>query len=465
VSIDAETEPPSAQPQTGDWQEWDRRHYLHPFTDHKALGAKGTRIIARAEGVYLWDSEGKRMLDGMSGLWCVNVGYGRRELAEAAYRQMLELPYYNSFFQSAHPPAIDLAKALAELTPPGLNRVFFTGSGSESNDTVIRMVRRYWELKGEPQRRVLISRHNAYHGSTMGGASLGGMAPMHAQGGLPIPDIEHIRQPYWYGEGGELDPDEFGLVAARALAERIEKLGPKRVAAFVAEPIQGAGGVIIPPDSYWPEVQRICRDYGILLVVDEVICGFGRTGKWFGSDYYQLQPDLMPIAKGMSSGYLPIGGVMVHDRVAEVLVEEGAEFFHGFTYSGHPTACAVALENIRILREERLVERAGREIGPYLQARWRELASHPLVGEARGLGMLCALELVRDKERRELFSQPGRVGTLCRDFCFENGIVMRAVRDTMIAAPPLVMEREHVDELIDKAHYCLDLTAAAIGFE
>ena len=445
------------------WQELDRRHYLHPFTDHKALAAKGTRVITRAEGVYLWDSEGERILDGMSGLWCVNLGYGRRELAEAAYRQLLELPYYNSFFQSAHPPAIELARVLVEVAPAGISKVFFTGSGSESSDTVIRMVRRYWELKGEPGRRVLISRQNAYHGSTMGGASLGGMAPMHAQGGLPIPDIEHIRQPYWYGEGGDLDPEAFGLLAARALAERIEDLGPERVAAFVAEPVQGAGGVIIPPVSYWPEIQRICRRYGILLVVDEVICGFGRMGRWFGSDYYGLEPDLMSIAKGMSSGYLPIGGVLVRDRVADVLVAEGGEFFHGFTYSGHPTACAVALENLRILREERLVERVARDIGPYLQQRWRELCDHPLVGEVRGVGMLCALELVRDKRTREPFPHPGRVGTLCRDFCFDNGLVMRAVRDTMIAAPPLVIDHAQVDELLAKARHCLDLTAEAVG--
>jgi putrescine aminotransferase len=447
---------------TTHWQELDRRHYLHPFTDHKALGLKGSRIITRAEGVYLWDSEGQRILDAMSGLWCVNIGYGRRELAEAAYRQMLELPYYNSFFQSANRPAIELATVLVELAPENIGKVFFTGSGSESNDTVIRMVRRYWDLLGEPDRNVLISRVNAYHGSTMGGASLGGMAPMHAQGGLPIPGIEHIRQPYWYAEGGDLDSDEFGLLAARALAERIEALGPTRVAAFVAEPIQGAGGVIIPPASYWPEIQRICQHYGILLVVDEVICGFGRTGHWFGSDYYHLQPDFMPIAKGMSSGYAPIGGVLVSERVARVLVAEGGEFFHGFTYSGHPTACAVALENLRILKEEQLVERVERDTAPYLQHRWRELADHSLVGEARGVGMLCALELVQDKAHRKLFANPGRVGTICRDHCIENGLVMRAVRDTMVAAPPLVIDHQQVDEMIDKALLCLDLTAAQV---
>jgi putrescine---pyruvate transaminase len=445
-------------PTTSDWQRLDREHYLHPFTDSKALHARGSRVIVRAEGVYLYDSDGQRILDGMAGLWCVNVGYGRRELAEVAYRQMLELPYYNSFFMSAHPPAIELSRQLAELTPAQFNKVFYTGSGSEANDTVVRMVRHYWATLGQPERKVIISRQNAYHGSTMAGASLGGMAFMHAQGGLPIPDIEHICQPYWFGEGGDLSPDEFGRRAAQALAERIEQVGPERVAAFIGEPIQGAGGVIIPPDTYWPEIQRICDHYGILLVADEVICGFGRLGSWFGSEHFGIRPDLMPIAKGMSSGYLPIGGVMVADRVAETLVERGGEFAHGFTYSGHPVACAVASANLRILRDEGLVPRVRDDVGPYFAARLRGIAEHPLVGEARSVGLIGAIELVRDRSSRRFFDNRGEVGTICRDFCFANGLVMRAVRDTMIIAPPLVIDRSQIDELAEKAWRCLDLT-------
>lgn len=443
---------------TAEWQALDAAHYLHPFTDHAALSAKGTRLITRAEGVYLYDSEGRQILDGMSGLWCVNLGYGRRELADAAYAQLLQLPYYNSFFQVAHPPAIELARLLVEVTPPQFNHVFFTGSGSEANDTMVRTVRRYWDLQGQPQRTVIISRTNAYHGSTMAGASLGGMAPMHAQGGLPIPGIVHIRQPYWYGEGGDLSPDEFGLVAARALEEKILEIGPERVAAFIGEPIQGAGGVIIPPPSYWPEIQKIVDRYGILLVADEVICGFGRTGEWFGSQFYGIRPDLMPIAKGMSSGYLPIGGLMVGDRVSQTLIERGGEFNHGFTYSGHPVSCALSCAAINILRDEKIVERVRNDIGPYLQRRWAELADHPLVGEARTVGLLGALELVRDKTRRQTFADPGEIGTLCRDLCIANGLVMRAVRDTMIVAPPLVITRNQVDELVDKARKALDGT-------
>jgi putrescine aminotransferase len=447
-----------AERTTAAWQELDRQHYLHPFTDYKFLHAKGTRVIVKAEGVYLYDSEGNRILDGMAGLWCVNLGYGRRELAEAAYRQMLELPYYNSFFQTAHPPAIELAKQLVDLTPPQFNRVFFTGSGSEGNDTVVRLVRRYWDLQGQPDRKVIISRVNAYHGSTVAGASLGGMAFMHAQGGLPIPDIVHIPQPYWYGEGGDLSPADFGMKVARALEQKIDELGARRVAAFIAEPIQGAGGVIIPPDSYWPEIQRICDHHGILLVADEVICGFGRTGHWFGSDLYGIRPDLMTLAKGLSSGYLPIGGVMVADRVADVLIEKGGEFAHGYTYSGHPVACAVASVNLALLQQENLVARTRDEMGPYLASKWRQLAEHPLVGEARSVGLIGALELVRDRHSRQFFDKRGEVGTICRDFCFQNGLIMRAVRDTMIISPPLVITREQVDELAEKAWRCLDLT-------
>jgi len=443
---------------TAAWQELDRRHFLHPFTDFKALAAKGTRVIVRAEGVYLYDSRGVQILDGMAGLWCVNVGYGRSELADVARAQMLELPYYNSFFQTAHPPAIELAKQLVDVTPPQYNHVFFAGSGSEANDTVVRMVRRYWDLMGEPGRTVIVSRENAYHGSTMAGASLGGMAFMHAQGGLPIPGIVHIRQPYWYADGGELSAEEFGLVAAHALEQKITEIGADKVAAFIGEPIQGAGGVIIPPETYWPEIQRICDRHGILLVADEVICGFGRTGHWFGSDRFGIRADLLAIAKGMSSGYLPIGGVMVGDRVAEVLIARGGEFAHGYTYSGHPVACAVASANLRIIEREGLVSRVREELAPHLAAKWRQLAEHPLVGEARCTGLLGALELVRDKATRRFFDKRGEVGTICRDFCFENGLIMRAVRDTMIVSPPLVITPAQLDELAEKAWRCLDLT-------
>jgi putrescine aminotransferase len=398
----------------------------------------------------------------MSGLWCVNAGYGRDELVEAANRQLRQLPYYNSFFQCAHPPSIELSRLLKEVSQPQFKNVFFAGSGSESNDTIVRMVRRYWDLLGQPDKQTIISRVNAYHGSTMAGASLSGMKPMHRQGGLPIPGIVHIDQPYWFGSDRSLSPEDFGLEAARALEKKIEELGVDQVAAFIGEPIQGAGGVIVPPDTYWPEIQRICDEYDILLITDEVITGFGRIGEWFGADYYQVKPDLMPFAKGVSSGYLPLGGVMVGDRVSDVLVEQGGEFYHGYTYSGHPVACAVAIENIRILQRESLIGRVKDDIGPYLQERWRKLGEHPLVGETRMVGLMGALELVSNKETLERFDEDKRVGTICRDFLVNNGLVMRAVGDTIVVAPPLILTYEQADELIDKAWKCLDLTQAAL---
>ena len=447
---------------TAHYRALDAAHHLHPFSDARSLNSEGARVIVKGEGVWLTDSDGNRILDGMAGLWCVNIGHGRAEVAEAVQRQMAEISYYNTFFKTTHPPAVELAALLAEIAPKSFNRVFFTGSGSESNDTVLRMARTYWATRGQPDKQVIIARRNAYHGSTVAGASMGGMAPMHGQGGLPIPGIHHIAQPYWFDEGGEMTPDEFGIWAAQELERAIEVIGEDKVAAFIAEPIQGAGGVIIPPDSYWPEVARICRERDILLVADEVICGFGRLGRWFGAEYFGIEPDLMPIAKGLSSGYLPIGGVMVSDRVAAV-IEETGDFNHGFTYSAHPVCCAAAIANIEILRRDKLVERVADDIGPYLQAKWRALADHPLVGEARMTGLMGALELVPAKPSRRRFPGDGKIGTLCRDHSFRNGLVMRAVRDSMIISPPLVISHEEADELIRLARKTLDDTHADLS--
>ncbi len=441
-----------------DWQELDAAHFLHPFSDTKKIAGQGTRLITGAEGIYLHDAAGGKLLDGMSGLWCVAVGYGRRELAEVAARQMNQLPYYNSFFQCTTEPAIALAAKLAELTPPQFHHVFFTGSGSESIDTMIRLVRRYWQLEGQPQRQVIIGRWNGYHGSTIAGASLGGMQWMHEQGLTPMPGFAHIQQPYAFEFAAGRSAEEFGLAAARELEQKILEIGPENVAAFVGEPIQGAGGVIIPPDSYWPEIQRIVDQYGILLVSDEVICGFGRTGRWFGCEYYGTRPDIMTMAKGLSSGYLPIGGVMVGDRVANALIQKGGEFAHGFTYSAHPVCCAVALANLAIIEREGLVDHARDVAGPYLQRRWATLADHPLVGEVRGVSMLGALELVKSKQPRTWFDPRGKVGERCRDNAIRNGLVMRATRDTMIIAPPLIITTDQIDELVDKARRTLDQT-------
>ncbi|MEO0774179.1 MAG: aspartate aminotransferase family protein [Pseudomonadota bacterium] len=442
---------------TAELQALDAAHHLHPFTHGNDLEKKGVRVITRAQGVTLTDSDGNEMLDAMAGLWCVNLGYGHHELAEAAARQMKELPYYNTFFQTTHVPAIALSEKLASLTPYDLNHVFYASSGSEANDTNIRIVRTYWDEKGKPEKKKIISRVNAYHGSSMGSASLGGMNYMHVQGGLPIADIHHIGQPHWYAEGGDMDPDEFGLMRARELEEAILEHGEDTVAAFIGEPIQGAGGVIIPPKTYWPEIQRICRKYNVLLIADEVICGFGRTGNWFGSETLDIKPDMMTIAKGLSSGYAPIGGSLVNDEIARVLND--CEFSHGYTYSGHPVSCAVALENLRLMDEGGIVENACTNIAPYLKEKWATLADHPLVGEAVIEGLIGSIALTPHKESRAAFaSEKGTVGLMCRENCFGNGLVMRHVGDRMVISPPLIITKDEVDTLIERAGVALDKT-------
>ena len=313
------------------WQQLDASHYLHPFTDFKELADQGTRVITRAEGAYIFDSQGNKILDGMSGLWCCSLGYGQDSIADAVHKQLQELPYYNSFFQCAHPPVIELAHRLDEVTPAHIHNVFFTGSGSEANDTILRLVRRYWDLCDKPEKRFVISRKNAYHGSTIAGASLGGMNSMHKQFET-LGYVSHVDQPYWFEEGGDSDPEDFGRQVAATLEQRIQELGAENVAAFIGEPVQGAGGVIVPPSTYWPEIQRICRENDVLLICDEVICGFGRLGEWFGSDHFGVEADLMAFAKAVTNGYQPMGGVLVGDRCAEVLKNDGGEFAHGYTY-------------------------------------------------------------------------------------------------------------------------------------
>ncbi|PPB81862.1 putrescine aminotransferase [Albidovulum inexpectatum] len=451
---------------TAELQALDAAHHMHPFTDDAALARKGARIITRGKGVWLTDSDGHEIIDGMAGLWCVNIGYGRRELAEVAARQMEELCYYNTFFQTSHVPAIALAAKIAQLAPGDLNHVFYAGSGSEANDTNIRLVRRYWDVKGQPQRKVIISRKNAYHGSTMGGASLGGMSGMHAQGGLPIPDIVHINQPYWWGEGGDMTPEEFGIARARELEQKIQEIGADRVAAFIAEPIQGAGGVIVPPETYWPEIQRICDEYGILLIADEVITGFGRTGNWFGSQTMGIRPHIMTIAKGLSSGYAPIGGSIICNEVYRTVAESGEDFNHGYTYSGHPVASAVALRNLEIIEDEGIIDHVRNVAHPYLAEKWKGLTEHPLVGEAQLVGLMGSIALTPDKERRARFAaEPGTVGYRCRERCFANDLIMRHVGDRMIIAPALVIRPEEIDILIERAWKSLDECYAEIKAE
>ena len=440
------------------------QHHMQSFSDFAyTKNPSATHIITRADGVYIYDSDDHQILDSMSGLWCVNMGYGQQSIINAVNHQMKELVYYNNFFGTSHPSAIKLSEMITDLTPEGLNKIYFTGSGSEANDTMIRLVRHYWAAKGKPTKSVIISRKNAYHGSTMAGASLGGMSTMHAQGGLPIPDIEHVDQPYYFEacvEAGEkIDADEFGRKAAQSLANKIDELGEDRVAAFIAEPVQGAGGVIIPPKTYWPEISRICQERNILLVADEVICGFGRTGEWFGTDYYDIEPDLMLFAKAVTSGYLPVGGVIVRDDIVDVIVSAGQEFAHGYTYSGHPTCMAAGIANLELMKETNILHQVQSQTAPYLASKWKVLDEHPLVGEARCLGMLASLEIVEDKNKYKRFENSKEVVTRCRDYCYDNGLVMRAIVNKMVIAPPLICSYEHIDEIIEKVWKCLDLTA------
>ena len=446
---------------TAELQALDASHHMHPFTANNELEAEGVRVITRARGVYLTDSEGNDILDAMAGLWCVNIGYGRDELADVAARQMRELPYYNTFFKTTHIPAITLAAKLAELAPGNLNHTFFAAGGSEANDTNIRLVRTYWAEMGLPDKNIIISRKNAYHGSSVGSASLGGMVRMHAQGGIPIPNVHHINQPDWWSEGGDMTPEEFGLARARELENAIRELGEDRVAAFIAEPVQGAGGVIIAPDTYWPEIQRICDKYDILFIADEVICGFGRTGNWFGAQTVGIKPHIMTIAKGLSSGYAAIGGSIVCDEIASVI--GSTEFNHGYTYSGHPVAAAVALENLRILEEEKIVDHVRDVTAPYLKEKWEALVDHPLVGEAKIVGMMGSVALTPYKASRAKFaSEPGTIGHICRNRCFANNLVMRHVGDRLIISPPLVMTLEDIDEMLVRIHKSLDEALAQI---
>lgn len=441
----------------------DVAHHLPAQQDYQLIeDMGGSRIITHAEGCYIYDGDGNRILDGMAGLWCVNIGYGRTELAEVAAEQMKELPFYNTFFKTATPPTVRLAAKIATLTNQRLPHVFFNSSGSESNDTVLRMVRHYWTLKGQPERSVFISRHNAYHGSTVAGVSLGGMSAMHKQGDLPIPGIAHVRQPYWYNEGRDMTPEAFGLVCAKAIEDKILEIGADKVAAFIGEPLQGAGGVIIPPANYWPEVERICRKYGILLVADEVICGFGRTGNWWGHETMGFSPDIISMAKGLSSGYLPISATAVSAEIVATL-KTGGDFVHGFTYSGHPVAAAVALRNIEILEREHLVERTRDDTGPYFAKALATLTDHPLVGEVRSAGLIGAVEIVADKASGARFGgAEGTAGPMVRDLCIANGLMVRGIRDTIVMCPPLIISHDQIDTMIAIIRAALDTATPAL---
>ena len=448
---------------TKHWQAIDAAHHIHPFSDTAALNKEGVRVITRADGVYLWDSNGEKILDGMSGLWCVQVGYGNRELADAGYEALKTLPYYNHFFKTTNPYTAELADKLAKLLPDGHERVLFASSGSEANDSALKLIRYYWNLKKKPHKKIHLSRELAYHGVTMAAASLSGLTPMHPQFDLPLPGFQKVPTPYWYGSKaayGDITPEELGRRVADQLEKKILELGAEHVASFSAEPVHGAGGVIFPPPGYWEEINRICKKHDVLLHTDEVITGFGRTGEWFGSFTYGIKPDIMTMAKGLSSGYQPISAISLGERMGDAIAHANEELVHGYTYSGHPVASAVALKNLEVMEREKMVPKVKTGIGPYMQRRLHEtFEGHPIVGEVRGIGLIAAIELVADKQKREFFPNIGDVGTHCRNYCFNSGLISRAIRDTMVLAPPFIISESEVEEIIAKLKAAIDNTA------
>ena len=437
----------------------DQAHHLHPFTDFQDYAAHGGRIISRAEHVYIYDSDGNKIQDGMSGLWCCNLGYSQNRIKEAVAAQLNELPFYNNFFRCSNQPAVELAAKLCELTPQRFQHVFFTNSGSEANDTQVKLVHRYFDLLGKPNKKQIISRVNAYHGSTIAASSLGGMSAMHEQT-MGLNYVHHIGQPHWFECGGDMDPDTFGIQAARELEAKIDELGEENVAAFIAEPIQGAGGVIIPPETYWPEVKRILEARDILFIADEVICGFGRTGEWFGSDTYNLEPDLITFAKAVTNGYMPLGGSLVSDKIADVLMSGGGEFAHGLTYSGHPASCAAGLATMAIFEETDIIAQAAQHLAPYFAEKLAALSDHAIVGQVRVKGLFAAVELVDDKAARTRLAPSSAAAVYCRDRAIADGLMVRQTGDAMIMAPPFVTERHEIDNLVNKLATALDKTAS-----
>ena len=445
--------------ETNQLRQLDQQHHLHPFTDFRDYAANGGRIVSRAEHIYIYDSDGNKIQDAMSGLWCCSLGYSQNGIKKAVADQLMELPFYNNFFKCSNQPAVELATRLCNMAPANFNKVFFTNSGSEANDTQIKFVHRYYELLGKPSKRLIISRKNAYHGSTIAAASLGGMSTMHEQTqGLDY--IRHIEQPYWFELGGDMSPDEFGLWAANELAKKIDELGEENIAAFIAEPIQGAGGVIIPPDTYWPAVQKILDERDILFISDEVICGFGRTGNLFGFQTYGTKPDLITFAKAVTNGYMPLGGSLVSDKVADVLLGHGGEFAHGLTYSGHPASCAAGLAMMDVLQNTSILESSANDLAPYFAQALESLVDHPVVGQVRSKGLLAAVELVKDKDSRERLAPESGGAVYTRDRAIENGLMVRQTGDAMIMSPPFVTSTEEVDVLVSKLTSALDRTAA-----
>ncbi len=434
---------------------------LHPYTNLKRHEEIGPLVIARGQGVRVFDEQGKDYIEGMAGLWCTALGWGEDRLAEAAARQMRELAFYHPFSHKAHKPGIDLAEKLIELAPVPMSKVFFANSGSEANDTAIKLVWYYNNAVGRPEKKKIISRVKGYHGVTVATASLTALPVNQRDFDLPIDRILHTSCPHWYRFAGEGETEEeFASRCAHELEHLILREGPETVAAFFAEPVMGAGGVILPPATYFEKIQAVLRKYDVLLVADEVICGFGRTGNLWGSQTFAMKPDLLTCAKGLSSGYLPISALMVSQEIYEAVRDHSAKigvFGHGYTYSGHPVSAAVALEAIHIYEERNLLDHV-RAAAPRLQQGLRAFADHPLVGEVRGIGLIGAVELVKDKDARAPFDPVGRVGPELVARAQEQGLILRAMGDSIAFSPPLVISGAEIDEMLERFGRALDET-------
>lgn len=433
----------------------DREHHLHPFTHHGDMYKTGTQVITGGEGCWLFDQDGRKLLDGLAGLWCVNVGYGRREIADAVYEQMKKLPYYCSFFNTTTEPAILLADRLAQRAPRHLGHTIFSNSGSEANESALKLIRGYWKIRGQSKKNKILSRTFAYHGVGIATTSLTGLPTCYAPFDLPLPGFIHVPGPYAYGADNGMSHVEYGRWCVEETRRTIEREGAETIAAMFVEPVQGAGGVIVPPEGYLAAVRKLCRENDILFVADEVISGFGRLGDWFASNLWQLEPDLMTLAKGITSGYLPLGATMVSDAMTETL-HQGGYLAHGFTYSGHPTTCAAALANLDIIERERLVERTRDDVGPYFQEKLEALRGHPAVGETRGYGLIGALELLPRGGRAELAKNPNLLGGKGAAVARKHGVIVRGIRDLIALSPPLVITRPEVDFLFDAVRKTLD---------
>jgi 4-aminobutyrate--pyruvate transaminase len=446
----------------------DIRYHFHPSTNAHLHQEVGPLVIERGDGVYVEDSSGKRYIEAMAGLWSAAVGFSEHRLAEAAARQMARLPFYHSFNHRAHSPVIDLAEKLVEMAPVPMSRAFFTNSGSEANDTAMKLVWYRANAMGQPQRKKIISRHGAFHGVTVAAASLTGLPNNHLSFDLPLSHVRHTARPHHWRDGrpGESEED-YATRLADELEALIQAEGPETVAAFIAEPVMGAGGVLVPPATYWAKIQAVLRRHDILFIADEVICGFGRTGRMFGSQTYGLTPDILVLSKALSSSYMPIAALLVNDRVfAPVAAESGriGVFGHGFTASGHPVAAAVSLENLKIIEERDLVGHAA-QVGAHMLGSLRELGDHALVGEVRGVGLMAAVELVADKATKAPWGNPGALGKHVVDLLLAEGVIARHMGDAIALSPPLIITPAQVDQVVAALRRALDAARRAVESE